>query len=250
MHLTGGILRHFRALSTPEQNPALGVLSTPAHPPVTLAVRRLGRQSKKDFMKVLIEEYKPSWVHEFLVEKDIIDSTLIGFNPAIEHIGSTSVIGLSAKPTIDILVGVHKEEQLDKTVYPMTSKGYTYFRKYEASMPYRRLFSKLKALTAIAPPKLIDFHDEFVRGKEFVPVANIQIIVKDTPHWKRHLAFRDFLQVHPDLRDKYGQLKKELSRREFKDTNDYNNAKDDFIKQIQEQALIWYETQRQSTKNT
>ncbi len=38
VHLTGGILRHFRAFSTPEQNPALGVLSTPAHPQVTQTV--------------------------------------------------------------------------------------------------------------------------------------------------------------------------------------------------------------------
>ena len=38
VHLTGGILRHFRAFSTPEQNPALGVLSTPAHPQVTQAL--------------------------------------------------------------------------------------------------------------------------------------------------------------------------------------------------------------------
>ena len=41
VHLTGGILRHFRAFSTPEQNPALGVLSTPAHPQVTQTVRRI-----------------------------------------------------------------------------------------------------------------------------------------------------------------------------------------------------------------
>jgi hypothetical protein len=40
VHLTGGILRHFRALSTPEQNPALGVLSRPAHPQVTQTVGR------------------------------------------------------------------------------------------------------------------------------------------------------------------------------------------------------------------
>ena len=42
VHLTGAILRHFRALSKPEQNPALGVLSTPAHPQVTQTVRRVG----------------------------------------------------------------------------------------------------------------------------------------------------------------------------------------------------------------
>ena len=45
VHLTGGILRHFRAFSTPEQNPALKVLSAPAHPQVTPAVRRLRTES-------------------------------------------------------------------------------------------------------------------------------------------------------------------------------------------------------------
>jgi hypothetical protein len=46
VHLTGGILRHFRAFSTPEQNPALGVLSTPAHPQVTQAVKRFANMNQ------------------------------------------------------------------------------------------------------------------------------------------------------------------------------------------------------------
>mgnify|MGYP002079520101 CR=1 FL=1 len=52
MHLTGGILRHFRAFPTPEQNPALGVLSTPAHPQVTQAVRRLVESMMKASLKI------------------------------------------------------------------------------------------------------------------------------------------------------------------------------------------------------
>jgi len=48
VHLTGGILRHFRAFSTPEQNPALGVLSRPAHPQVTQTVGRQGKEQTQN----------------------------------------------------------------------------------------------------------------------------------------------------------------------------------------------------------
>lgn len=201
---------------------------------------------KKGFVKILLEEYQAGWANEFLEQKDIIGSTLIDFDPSIEHIGSTSIAGLCAKPTIDILVGLPEESLLDKTIPPMISKGYTYFKKYEPAMPYRRLFAKLKALTDNAPPKIIDLHDEFIRGKEFIAVTNIHIVVKDTIHWHRHLAFRDFLRTHAELRDEYGQLKKELSRHKFRDTNDYNTAKDSFIQKIQVQALAWYNNQNES----
>lgn len=194
-------------------------------------------------MKIIIEEYQTGWVDDFLDQKEIIGSTLIDFNPIIEHIGSTSVVGLCAKPTIDILVGLQAEEQLDETISPMSSQGYTYFRKYEPLMPYRRLFSNLKPLTDKAPPEIIDLDDEFVRGQAFVPVTNIHIVVKDTPHWHRHLAFRDFLRAHAELRDEYGLLKKSVSKREFKDTNEYNDAKAGFIKKIERQALAWYSNQ-------
>jgi GrpB-like predicted nucleotidyltransferase (UPF0157 family) len=150
------------------------------------------------------------------------------------------VVGLCAKPTIDILVGLQTEEQLDATISPMISQGYTYFRKYEPAMPYRRLFSSLKPLTDKVPPQVIDFNDDFVRGQEFIVSTNVHIVVIDTSHWHRYLAFRDFLRAHVELRDEYGRLKKAVSKREFKDTNDYNDAKAEFIKKIERQALEWY----------
>jgi len=201
-------------------------------------------------MKIILEEHQIDWANDFYKEKELIASVLIDFNPAMEHIGSTSIVGLCAKPTIDIMVGLHDKTQLDQTIYPMMSKGYTYFRKYELALPYRRLFAKLKALTEKVPPQVIDLHNEFVRGKEFIAIANIHIIVKDTPHWKRHLAFRDFLRAHSDLRDEYGRLKKELSMREFKDSNDYNSAKNHFIKKTQAQALAWYNDQNSTDESS
>jgi GrpB-like predicted nucleotidyltransferase (UPF0157 family) len=201
-------------------------------------------QTAKQSMKIILEDYQPYWVAAFRKESEILASVLADFGPAIEHIGSTSIPGLCSKPTIDILVGLHDEAQLDKTIGPMTATGYTYFRKYEPAMPYRRLFARLKALRNQVPPTLIDLGDEYVRGREFTPLANIHVLVQDTYHWKRHLAFRDYLRAHPDVRDEYGRLKRELSLLEFKDTNDYNAAKDSFIKRTQEQALAWYDSRR------
>jgi GrpB-like predicted nucleotidyltransferase (UPF0157 family) len=191
-------------------------------------------------VKILIEDCQTAWVDGFLAEATIIGLTLIELHPVIEHMGSTSIPGLCAKPTIDMFVGLPDDSLLDETISPMVGKGYTYFRKYQPAMPYRRLFARLRALTDNAPPELIDVNDEFVRGQEFVSATNIHVVVKDAPHWHRHLAFRDYLRTHAELKDEYGRLKKELSRHEYRDTNEYNQAKDDFIQRIQLQALAWY----------
>jgi GrpB-like predicted nucleotidyltransferase (UPF0157 family) len=196
-------------------------------------------------MKIIVEDYQPGWIAAFDAEKEVIASILADFKPVIEHVGSTSVEGLCAKPTIDMLVGVHDEMQLDKIIPPMVHAGYTYFKKYEPAMPYRRLFAKLKALIDKASPEIIDVKDEFVRGQEFVSAANIHIIVKDSSHWERHLAFRDYLRAHADVRDEYGRLKTELAQHEYHDTNEYNAAKGSFIKRTQAQALTWYKSQHQ-----
>ncbi len=194
-------------------------------------------------MKIILEDYQTSWVDAFAREMAVISSALAGFDPAIEHIGSTAVEGLCAKPTIDILVGLRADMQLDKAIASMVGAGYTYFKKYEPAMPYRRLFARLRPLTDQAPPELIDVHDEFVRGQTFISLANIHVVVKDTPHWKRHLAFRDYLRAHPDVRDDYGRLKSALSREDYRDTNEYNAAKARFIQETQAHALAWYDRQ-------
>lgn len=201
-------------------------------------------------MKIIIKDYQTGWANDFLEQQEILGSLLIDFNPIIEHIGSTSVVGLCAKPTIDILVGLQREDQLDETILPMIGHGYTYFKKYEPAMPYRRLFSNLNPLTDKSPPEIIDLNDEFVRGKEFIASTNIHIVVKDTPHWIRHLAFRDFLRAHTELRDEYGRLKKAVSKREYKDTNEYNDAKDGFIKKVERQALAWYGNQNKDVTSS
>jgi GrpB-like predicted nucleotidyltransferase (UPF0157 family) len=194
-------------------------------------------------MKIIIEDYRSTWADDFAAEKSKLEGVLKGLEATIEHIGSTSVPGLGAKPIIDILIGPPDENSLDKVIVPMQQSGYTYFRKYEPTMPYRRFFVKLAPLPEKMPPAIVDIGEELVTGKDFRAIANIHILVKDTPHWDRHIAFRDFLRTHPDARDAYHALKKELSLREFRDTLEYNQAKDTFVKQVEQQALKWYYAQ-------
>lgn len=191
-------------------------------------------------MKIIIEKYTEKWVNDFAEEKNKLEETLNGFHAVVEHIGSTSVPGLGAKPIIDILIGLASEDDLDKVIAPMQHSGYTYFKKYEPLMPYRRLFIKLEPLPNKMPPAIVDIGEEFVTGKDFRAMANIHILLKNTPHWDRHIAFRDYLRAHPGTRDAYYALKKELSLREFRDTIEYNQAKDTFVKEVEAQALKWY----------
>lgn len=86
-------------------------------------------------MKIQFEKYNPDWKQSFeLIKSELTD--LIDFiNPNIEHIGSTSVEGLSAKPIIDILIGVKNENDLDKTTSPLMNKDYIYYEKYNCKLP-------------------------------------------------------------------------------------------------------------------
>lgn len=191
-------------------------------------------------MKIPFSPYSDQWPLQFKELEQTIRGALGDLSVSIDHIGSTSIIGLGAKPIIDILIGVERENDLDQLVRPMTSIGYTYFRKYELEMPYRRLFVLLKPLTELALPTIIDVNDDYNSGELFAPLVNVHAIVKNTHHWARHIAFRDFLLTHPEVTERYHQLKQQLSQQEFEHHLEYNQAKNDFVKEVEKEALVWY----------
>ncbi len=192
-------------------------------------------------MKIVIADYNPLWPFTFLKEKHLIDTALQGLSPVVEHIGSTSVPGLAAKPVIDILVGLPDESRLQQAIAPMMDSGYVYFKKYEPLMPYRRFFVRLIPAQGKTIPGLIDMNDDFTGGKDFTSQTHIHMMVNHTYHFKRHIAFRDYLKIHPDVRDEYDVLKRELAQMEFNDSLAYNDAKDSFVKQTERAALVWVE---------
>lgn len=193
-------------------------------------------------MKIRLEPHNPDWGRTF----DSIKSELqepIGFpTPIIEHIGSTSVAGLSAKPIIDILIGLEDESLLDKTVRPLTDKGYIYYEKYNEDMPYRRFFVKLKETgNKPALPSVIREGDDIPAylADHQNRSAHIHVMPYNSEHWIRHIAFRDYLCAHPDVKQEYQKLKENLSLRDWVDGNDYNEGKDSFLKTEEQKAIVW-----------
>ncbi len=194
-------------------------------------------------MKITIKPYDTEWPRSFGQIREELTAAIGSLSPEIEHIGSTSVPGLGAKPIIDILVGVCKEKHLEEVIAPLIDCGYIYFEKYNADMPYRRLFLRQKtdprtqSLPSVITedmeiPTAIHEHDQ--------RSAHIHVLVYDTEHWLRHIAFRDYLRSHPDTRERYQAIKEALSLREWADGNEYNGGKDWFIKEEERKALVWY----------
>lgn len=198
-------------------------------------------------MLLPFEPYRTEWKDHFRIISTELAALLHVVDPVIEHIGSTSVEGLSAKPVIDVLVGLHQEEDLDKVPTLLAGNHYTYYEKYNDDMPYRRFFIQFNER-----PEHYGF-PQLVTNETSIPapmhehafrVAHIHAIPLASEHWERHIAFRDYLRTHAAVRDAYAQLKKDLVQREWEDGNDYNKAKDAFIKHEERRAVAWYRSLR------
>ena len=166
-------------------------------------------------MKVTIVEYSPAWRELFEQEKQLLETALGNSFIIIEHVGSTSVVGLAAKPIIDIMIGLPDFSVANNLVPKVEALGYEYVPQYEDEMPYRRYFRK-----TIAGIKTHHIHMVEI-GSEF---------------WERHLLFRDFLSANPGVADEYAALKRRLAELEWDDVNEYADAKTAFIRSIESRA--------------
>jgi GrpB-like predicted nucleotidyltransferase (UPF0157 family) len=172
---------------------------------------------------IIIEAYNPEWPLLYEEHKERILGAIGHITSGIEHVGSTSVPGLAAKPTIDILVGVHTDEDVDRSVAPMQALGYEYLAKYEDRMPYRRLFH--------------------LRPTGASHRVNVHLVRHGHEFWERHLLFRDYLRAHPETTAEYERLKRELTTQfDREHTNDYAEAKTPFIRAVEERARRERET--------
>ncbi|MDN5211257.1 GrpB family protein [Fulvivirgaceae bacterium BMA12] len=166
-------------------------------------------------MKIIIEAYKPEWKTAFDQERHLLMDAINVPDISIEHIGSTSVVGLGAKPIIDIMIGIRDFNQDNHHIKAMESLGYNYISKYEDEMPYRRFFTKTS------------------NGKRTHHIHMVQI---HTEFWDRHLRFRDHLRENQEARNSYLELKLNLAEKEWADINDYADAKTAFIREIEEKT--------------
>jgi GrpB-like predicted nucleotidyltransferase (UPF0157 family) len=154
-----------------------------------------------------LAEYDPKWPRLYEREAARIRGALGPKALRIEHVGSTSVPGLAAKPLVDIVLVVADTRQEDEYVPPLEAAGYV-LRIREPDWFEHRLFK--------GPDTNVNVHT-FSEGCEEVD---------------RMIAFRDWLRTHDDDRDLYLAAKRELAQREWKYVQNYADAKSTVVREI------------------
>ena len=170
-------------------------------------------------MKIILEEYSKKWEKEFFFLKKKLRQKLSikKDNVKVEHIGSTSVEGLTSKPIIDILIGV-PQNNLDNYIKPITELGFVYVKEYEDELPNRRFFYK---------------------NEKDKRIAHIHLVELSSLWYKRHIAFRNELRNNSKTKIEYEKFKMSLANREWIDGNEYSNAKTDFIRAVEKKLKIY-----------
>ena len=156
--------------------------------------------------------YDPIWPHRFEEAARAISSACGKRIVAVEHIGSTAVPGLAAKPVLDVMPGLRADEDGGRMVEPMAALGYEY--RGEFGIPGRHYFTR---------PIEDDSH---------VVKHHVHAYPIGHPEWVRHLAFRDALRRDPLVATEYAQLKHALAARHHDDVEAYAAAKTAFIDRI------------------
>jgi len=164
---------------------------------------------------VIIIPYDPRWPVQFEEEKARLLADIGAYVLSIEHIGSTAVPGLAAKPVIDILIGVRSLANAPLFIPPLEARGYEYVAQYEDEMPFRRYLHRK------------------VNGEH---THHLHMVEPTTRFYKVQLAFRDHLRSHPETHDVYAALKLDLAEKYRNDRMAYTDAKSDFILGVLEQC--------------
>ncbi|MER9305483.1 GrpB family protein [Mesorhizobium sp. M0496] len=157
------------------------------------------------FNPVIIVPYDPAWPDVFAHIRDEIAPALGTTALAIEHIGSTAVVGLAAKPIIDMDVVIPTEADLSVAIGKLSKIGYAY--DGERGIDGRHAFTQPISL----------------------PAHHLYVCAAANQELGRHIAFRDYLRANPDEARTYGLLKTRLADRFGSDREGYSNAKTAFI---------------------
>jgi GrpB-like predicted nucleotidyltransferase (UPF0157 family) len=165
-----------------------------------------------ELFPIIISEPDPYWIKLFQKEKLKINKSLgIQNIISIEHIGSTSVPNLKAKPTIDILIEVPLSIDKDDLVEKLAKLDYQFTPKPENPAPHM-MFMKGYTINGF-------------KGQAY------HLHVRYKGDWGE-IYFRDYLKTHPDIAKEYGELKVQLSKKYRNDREEYTDKKTEFIKRV------------------
>ena len=158
---------------------------------------------------VVVLPYHEKWKQDFIDIKTELSQTLGELAISIEHVGSTSVKGLAAKPIIDIDAVVTKE-RINDAILALKSIGYIH--EGNLGIHGREAFA----------------YD----GKEHLQKHHLYVCPEESLELKRHLAFRDYLRVHPEAVNEYSKIKMEAASLYSEDIDKYMEHKASVIEKI------------------
>ncbi|SER33421.1 GrpB domain, predicted nucleotidyltransferase, UPF0157 family [Gracilibacillus ureilyticus] len=167
-------------------------------------------------MRVRLSDYSDKWKQMFAEESQRLSSIFGDEIISFEHIGSTAIPGMKAKPVIDMICTVRSIERVDTYNDQMIRLGYE--AAFEHGIEGRRLFRK---------------------GGEN-RTHHIHFYQWDNPEIFRHLVFRSYLLAHPEEVKRYSQYKEKLAER-YEYTSEYSPAKKAFVTEMEKKALDWWE---------
>ena len=159
---------------------------------------------------IIVQPYDEAWKQDFTDISSEIRDALGELALRIEHVGSTSVPGLSAKPVIDLDVVIRDDSVLDEVVSRLGTIGY----QHEGNL-------------GIAGREAFGYE-----GKEHLREHHLYVCPQDSPELKRHTAFRDYLRSHPDAVREYSRIKEEAAALYPYDIDGYIKHKSPVIEKI------------------
>jgi GrpB-like predicted nucleotidyltransferase (UPF0157 family) len=161
----------------------------------------------------------PTWPAQFRHEAERVIA-LIGAGRvlAFEHVGSTAIPDLAAKPIIDMMALLRDVQDGLAAVPALESIGYSFWR----DNPRRDRLFLVKGLPPSAPRRTHHLH-----------------MLADAAELRRHTLFRDYLRAHPHEATAYLALKRDLARRFEHDREAYTDGKDDHVAGVLSRAVIW-----------
>lgn len=162
-------------------------------------------------MTITVEPYDPKWAEEFVKIKNEILPAISDCIISFEHVGSTSVAGLWAKPVIDIDI-VIDDGTLPAVIERLASIGY--YHKGDLGIRGREAFG----------------YDE--EDKAHLMRHHLYVCHKDNAELKQHLALRGFLRENPEYCEKYSKIKIEMANKYLDDIDSYIKGKEPVIMEI------------------
>ena len=160
--------------------------------------------------KVTVLSYDKGWKDDFAaIQKELV-SAIGELILGIEHVGSTSVEGLSAKPCIDIDVVLPDYSVFDEAVRRLAAIGYQY--EGDLGIPHRHAFA--------------------YRDKPHLQTHHLYLCPRFSPELHRHITFRDYLRTHPEAVKEYSAVKEEAARLFPDDIDRYIQYKSPCIQKI------------------